>query len=83
MRRTAVKYTAVGVILVGVAVACFAGLWYASGWSPDQVITLSMTNLILLLAYAACFVIGGVVLWLFGGKGYTETKGSLARRPTG
>ena len=75
------RYTAFAAIVIGVVVACYAGYQYASGGPPGEAQSPSATSLALPLAFAALLVSGGVLMWLFTGKGYTESKGSPARRP--
>ena len=75
------KYTAFAVVLVGVMIACFAGYLYASGGPPDQEKNPSVVQLILPLVCAVLLVIAGVSMWLFGGKGYTLSRGILICHP--
>jgi hypothetical protein len=62
------RYTAIAAILFGIVAACHAAFHFANG--P--------------LVFAAFLVIGGVLLWMVGGKGFTVSRGSAVRpRPGG
>jgi hypothetical protein len=75
------KYTAFAVVMVGVTIACFAGFQYASGDPLDQEKNPSALRLVLPLVFASLLVIAGASMWLFGGKGYTLSRGMLICRP--
>jgi hypothetical protein len=75
------RYTGFAVVLVGVMIACFAGYQYASGGPPDQEHNPSILQLVLPLVFAVLLVIVGTSMWLFGGKGYTLSRGMLICRP--
>jgi hypothetical protein len=76
----AMKYTAFAVVMVGVMIACFAGYRYASGGPPDQEQNPPVVQLVLPLVFAALLVIAGASMWLFGGKGYSVSRGFLICR---
>jgi hypothetical protein len=61
------RYTAIAAILFGIVAACYAAFQLANG--P--------------LVFAAFLVIGGVLLWMVGGKGYTVSRGSAVRPELG
>lgn len=77
------KYTALVVVLLGVLIACFAGLLHASAGPPAQSQGPSVASLVVPLAFAAALVLVGVAMWVFGGKGYTVSGPRVGRRPAG
>ena len=77
------RYIAFAAIVFGVVVACYAGYQYVSAGATGEVESPSATSLVILLAFAALLVSGGMMMWVFTGKGYTESKGASARLPGG
>jgi hypothetical protein len=76
------RYTAIAAILLGIAVACYAGFHYASA-GPPEAESPSAASLAVPLAFAALLMIGGIVMWVFVGKGYIASKGSFVQPRTG
>jgi hypothetical protein len=79
------KYTAFFVVLIGVLIACFAGILSMNGgqrYGPEEIIS-SPTALgpILIFAFAIVMVLLGTAMWFFGGKGYTISRRGI--RPGG
>lgn len=72
------RYTAFATVLIGVVIACYAGYRYASGSTSGDVAGPSIASLLIPLAFAAALGFAGAAMW-FAGKGYTESKGNLAR----
>jgi hypothetical protein len=70
------RYTAFGAILLGVVAGWYAGYQYASGGPPDQAEDPSTASLVIPLAFAALLVVGGVMLWVCAGIGFTGSKTS-------
>jgi hypothetical protein len=77
------RYAAIVAILLGVGAAGYAGFQYANGGPPDQTENPSAASLAIPLASATLLVIGGVLLWVFVGKGYIASKGRPVRHRTG
>jgi hypothetical protein len=76
------RYAAFAAIVFGVVAACYAGFRYVSGGPPDEVENLSAARLAVLLVFAACMVVGGVLLWVVGQKDYTESRRSAVSSRT-
>ncbi len=77
------RYTAIAAILCGIVAACYAAFHFANGSSPIESEGPSAASLAIPLAFAAFLVIGGVLLWIVGGKGYTVSRGSAVRPELG
>ena len=77
------KFTAFAVILMGVVIACFAAFQYASGGPPEQKENPSYATLLFPMLFSAGLVVSGIVMWTFGGKGYTVSRLAFWRSPTG
>lgn len=73
------RYTAIAAILFGIVAACYAAFHFANGSSSVESEDSSAASLAIPLAFAAFLVIGGVLLWMVGGKGYTVSRGYAAR----
>ena len=65
------KFTAIGVVLMGVVIAGVAGFQYATGGPPEKSVPPSPLTLELLLSFAAVLILAGGAMWRFGGKGYS------------
>ena len=72
------RYTAIAAILFGIVAACYAAFHFANRGSPVESEDFSAASLAIPLAFAAFLVIGGVLLWMVGGKGYTVSRGRAA-----
>lgn len=75
------KYTAIAAILFGVVAAVYAGFHYISGAPSGEAESPSTASLVIPLAFAACLVIVGMLLWAFAGKGYTQSRTNSLRQP--
>jgi hypothetical protein len=75
------RYTAFAAILFGIVSASYAAFHYASGAPQGETESPSTASLAIPIAFAACLVIGGLLMWVFTGKRYSESKGNSARRP--
>lgn len=69
-------------LLFGVGAVGFAGLQYTSADLGVEGENLSPAMLVVLLAFAACMGIGGVLLWVVGQKAHNESKRSAFRSRT-
>ena len=73
------RYTAIAAILFGIVAACYAAFHFANRTSPIASEDSSGASLAIPLVFAAFLVIGGVLLWMVGGKGYSVSGGSAVR----
>lgn len=73
------KYTALVLFVGAIGTACFAVFMSASGGPTDQTKAVSTGSLVLLFGFVAALLAAGVVMWKFGGKGYTVSEHPTVR----
>jgi hypothetical protein len=76
------RYTALIAILMGVVVACFAGVRYATA-GADGAEDLFVLGLVLPLIFAATLVTTGTGLWVVGGRRSPVPGTASDRNPAG
>lgn len=75
------RYTALFMIILGIVIACFAGVYYANG-DADRTENLFVLGVVLPLVVAVALMTTGTGLWVIGGRGYTIWGSAPGRDPT-
>jgi hypothetical protein len=76
------RYTALITILMGVVVACFAGVRYATG-GADEAENPFVLGLVLPLVVAVALVTTGTGLWVVGGRWSAVPEPASGRNSAG
>ncbi len=64
------KYTAFAIMVIGLLIVSFAGIQYGSVNAVEP----SATQMELPFLFGLSLIVVGVVLWVFGGRGYFRTR---------
>jgi hypothetical protein len=77
------RHLALVALLFGVGAVVYAGIEYTSGDPEGEGENSSATALVVPLAFATSMAVGGMLLWVVGGKGNSEAKGNTIRPRVG
>jgi hypothetical protein len=77
------RHLALVALLFGVGAVAYAGIEYTSGDPEGEGENPSAATLVVPLAFAASMAVGGLLLWVVGGKGNSGGKGRTIRPRVG